>query len=188
MFHSFSYVNSQNSRVSSATNPHESKDTPLHDQKVSVWCVISRNGKIGPIFFDDNINSRRYCEVIRYPFIGYLNKDEIARVCFQEEGATAHIPHVSMTLLRDVCVDRIISKHICPPQLSDLIPPDYYMWRKTNCAVYRDNPHTLLELKESIADFIWNIPPIELSRIFAKKIRRVDACLQVYSGHFQNLF
>jgi hypothetical protein len=38
-------------------------------------------------------------------------------------------------------------------------------------AVYKDNPHTLLELKEATANFIRNIPPIELSCVFANKLR-----------------
>jgi hypothetical protein len=43
----------------------------------------------------------------------------------------------------------------------DLAPPDYYLWGAMNGAVYKDNPHTLLKLKEAIANFIRNIPPIE---------------------------
>jgi hypothetical protein len=52
-------------------------------------------------------------------------------------------------------------------------------------AVYKYNPYAILELKEAIADFIRNIPPIELSRGFANKIRRVDACLQAREVNFQ---
>jgi hypothetical protein len=55
-FYLSGYV-SQNSRVWSATNPYEFKDTPLHDQKVGVWRSTSRNLIIGPISFDDTINS-----------------------------------------------------------------------------------------------------------------------------------
>jgi hypothetical protein len=43
--------------------------------------------------------------------------------------------------------------------------------------VHIENPHTLLELMKAIADFIRNTPPIELSHVFANKIRRLDACL-----------
>lgn len=43
--------------------------------------------------------------------------------------------------------------------------------------VYRHNPHTFVELKEAIANFIWNIPPIVLLHAFANMIRLVDVCL-----------
>jgi hypothetical protein len=46
----------------------------------------------------------------------------------QQNGATAHTAHVSMTLLRNVFVDGVISKHIWPPWSFDLTPPDYYGW------------------------------------------------------------
>jgi hypothetical protein len=54
-------------------------------------------------------------------------------------------------------------------------------------AVDKTSPHTLLELKAAIADFIRNIPLIELSRVLANKIRRVDACLQAREDSFQHL-
>jgi hypothetical protein len=83
-FHLSGYVNNQNSRVWLATNPHESKDTPLHDQKVGVWCVISRTRIIGLFFFDDAIRWESYYEVVLYPFMGHLNEDEIARGNYQQ--------------------------------------------------------------------------------------------------------
>jgi hypothetical protein len=130
-FHWSLYVKSQNSRVSPATDSHENQDTPLQDQEVAVWCGISRNRIIGPIFLSDTINSGRYCEVILYPLTEYLSFPGY----FQEDGATAHTSRVSMTLLRDMFGDRIISKNVFPPPLPDLVPPDYYMWGKMNFAV-----------------------------------------------------
>jgi hypothetical protein len=46
-------VSGKNNHVQSVTNLHEIKDTPLYDQKVSVWCTILQNWTIGPIFFND---------------------------------------------------------------------------------------------------------------------------------------
>jgi hypothetical protein len=78
-----------------------------------------------------------------------------------------------MTKLRDVLGDRIISKGIWPPRSPGLTPPDYYLCGAIKGTVYEDNLHTLLELKEAIAIFLRNIPPIELSRVLASRIRRV---------------
>jgi hypothetical protein len=74
-FHLSGYAK-QCSRVWSATNSHEIKDAPLHDQKVGEWGAISRNRIIGTIFFGDVINLELYCEVILCLFIGYLNGDK----------------------------------------------------------------------------------------------------------------
>jgi hypothetical protein len=96
-FHWSLYVKSQNSRVSIATEPHETQDT-LQDQEVAVWCGISRNRVIGPIFFNDTIKSGRYCEGIPYPLTEYLSFPGY----FQQDGASAHTSRVSMTILWDM--------------------------------------------------------------------------------------
>jgi hypothetical protein len=64
--------------VWSATNPHELKATPLHDQKYGAWRPISPSRIIGLLFLDDTINSERYYEVIIYHLIGHLNEDKLA--------------------------------------------------------------------------------------------------------------
>jgi hypothetical protein len=112
-FYLSGYVNSQNSRVWSETIPHI-KDTPIHAQEVIVWRAVSRCRIIGPIFFDDTINLERYCVAILYPLFGHLNVDETGRGHFQQDGAAAHTAHVSVTPLRGMFRDTIISKDMLP--------------------------------------------------------------------------
>jgi hypothetical protein len=50
-FHLSGYVNSQNYRTWRTENPHNYTETPLHPQKIGVWCAISRRRIIGPLFF-----------------------------------------------------------------------------------------------------------------------------------------
>jgi len=52
-FHLSGFVNKQNFRYWSATNPIELNERPLHSSKVTVWCAISSFGIIGPYFFED---------------------------------------------------------------------------------------------------------------------------------------
>jgi hypothetical protein len=101
------------------------KDTPSRDQKVGVWCPISLNRIIGPIFFDDTVNSERYFEVSLYLLIGRLHEDEIASGHFQQDGATAHTTRVSVTSPRDVFGDRIVSEYIWPPRSPNFTHLDY---------------------------------------------------------------
>jgi hypothetical protein len=54
-------------------------------------------------------------------------------------------------------------------------------------SVYRDNPHSLSNLKEAISNFIRNIPHAELEHVFTNKIKREDASLQACGAHFQHL-
>lgn len=93
----------------------------------------------------DTINLQHYCEVIHWPFTGHLNDDDIVCSYFQQDSATAHTACLSMMLLHSVFRDRLISK---------------------------DNSHTLLQLKETIASLIRNITLTELSCVFANKTCR----------------
>jgi hypothetical protein len=49
------------------------------------------------------------------------------------------------------------------------------LWRKS--AVYCDRPRTLNELKTAITVFIRNISQADLQKVFANKIKRVQACI-----------
>ena len=48
-----SFVNKQNMRCRSATNPNVLLETPLHPPKVTVWCGFHAGGVIGSYFFVD---------------------------------------------------------------------------------------------------------------------------------------
>jgi hypothetical protein len=117
-----------------------------------------------------------------------FNEDEIARGCFQQDNATAHTARVSMTLLCDAFRNRKISNDIWLPPSPNLTAPEYYLWGEMKASVYKDSLHNILELKEAIADFIRNIPLIELSHVFANKVKmcRYSMCLQSGGGHFQH--
>jgi hypothetical protein len=90
-----------------------------------------------------------------------------------------------MTLLRDVFRDRIISKNIWPPRSPDFASSACYLWGAIKGVVYKENPHTLLDVKEAIADFMKNVHLFEMPRVFVNRRRHVDACLQARGGYFQ---
>jgi hypothetical protein len=59
-FHLSGCVNSQNNRYWRTENPHSIHEFPLHDVKIGVWCAINAHRIIGPVFFQETINSERY--------------------------------------------------------------------------------------------------------------------------------
>jgi hypothetical protein len=134
------YVNRRNSRVLSETNRHEIKDAPFHDQKVGVWCSISRNRKSGHIIFDDTINSESYCDVTVYLFIGSLHGDEIARGHFQQDRT--HTARVSITRLCHSFGDRIISNDIGPLLPLDLTPLNVVYGSNERHSLKRQSSHS----------------------------------------------
>ncbi|GFT13003.1 hypothetical protein TNCV_431261 [Trichonephila clavipes] len=53
------YVNKQNCRIWSEANPQVYVETPLHPEKLTVWCALWAGGIIGPYFFK---NDERYSQ------------------------------------------------------------------------------------------------------------------------------
>ncbi|GFX18375.1 transposable element Tc3 transposase [Trichonephila clavipes] len=59
------YVNKQNCRIWSEANPQVYVETPLHPEKMTVWCALWADGIIGPYFKNDEghnvtVNGDRY--------------------------------------------------------------------------------------------------------------------------------
>jgi hypothetical protein len=69
-------------------------------------------------------------------------------------------------------------------QLADKFPETPVPHRN---AVYRDRPRTLDELKTAITAYIRNISQADLQKVFANKIKRVQACIDVRGHYFQHL-
>ncbi|GFW08529.1 hypothetical protein TNCV_2775511 [Trichonephila clavipes] len=69
------YVNKQNCRIWSEANPQVYVETPLHPEKLTVWCPLWAGGIIGPYFFKNDeghnvpVNGDRYRAMITNFFI-----------------------------------------------------------------------------------------------------------------------
>ncbi|GFU68321.1 retrovirus-related Pol polyprotein from transposon 17.6 [Trichonephila clavipes] len=69
------YVNKQNCRIWSEANPQVYVETPLHPEKLTVWCALWAGGIIRPYFFKNDVghnvtvNGDRYRAMITNFFI-----------------------------------------------------------------------------------------------------------------------
>ncbi|GFV68648.1 putative transposase [Trichonephila clavipes] len=75
------YVNKQNGRIWSEANPQVYVETPLHPEKLTVWCALWAGGIIGPYFKNDEghnvtVNGDRYRAMITNFFIPELNNHD----------------------------------------------------------------------------------------------------------------
>jgi hypothetical protein len=135
-------------------------EKPLHDQKLGVWVAKSRQCIVGPLFFEETVNSKHYCSIL-YNFIGPLPEHEITYSWFQHDGATSY---TQLTTLMKLLKECVISRNLWPPRAPDLNPPDFYtyLWGTAKSAVDHDHPCTLNELKTAITEFIRNISQADL--------------------------
>ncbi|GFU69739.1 DUF4817 domain-containing protein [Trichonephila clavipes] len=86
------YVNKQNCRIWSEANPQVYVETPLHPEKLTVWCALWAGGIIGPYFFknDEGHNVTVNGAMITNFFIPELNNHDVQELWFQQDGATCH--------------------------------------------------------------------------------------------------
>ncbi|GFS53405.1 uncharacterized protein TNCV_1327341 [Trichonephila clavipes] len=90
------YANEQNCRIWSEANPQVYVETPLHPEKLTVWCALWAGGIIGPYFFKNDeghnvtVNGDRYRATITNFFIPELNNHDVQELWFQQDGATCH--------------------------------------------------------------------------------------------------
>jgi hypothetical protein len=185
-FHLSGHVNSQNTRLWAATNPHTTLEKPLHSMKVGVWCAMSRTRIVGPIFFDTTLNTDLYLDIF-HQFVNQLDDLELTNAYFQQDGATCHTSRRALAEIASFFQDRVVSKGLWPPRSPDLTPLDFFLWGMLKGKVYANKPSTIDELKSNISNEIAAIPPATLTATFNSMERRVHMCLEAGGDHFQHL-
>ncbi|GFV19557.1 putative DD41D transposase [Trichonephila clavipes] len=121
------YVNKQNCRIWSEANRQVYVETPLHPEKLTVWCTLWAGGIIGPYFFKNDeghnftVNGDRYKAMITNFFIPELNNHDVQDLWFQQDGATSHTARATIDLLKDTFGDRLISRFGPVNCLQDLV-------------------------------------------------------------------
>ncbi|GFV68169.1 putative DD41D transposase [Trichonephila clavipes] len=173
------YVNKQNCRIWSESNPQVYVETPLHPEKLTVWCALWAGGISGPYFFKNDeghnvtVNGDRYRAMITNFFIPELNNHDVQELWFQQDGATCHTARATIDLLKDMFGDRLISSFgpvNWPPRSCDLTPLDYFLWGYVKSLVYADKPQTLDHLEETFAVLL----PIYGHKCWKKSHRKLD--------------
>lgn len=190
------FVNKQNCRYWCESNPQVVHESPLHPQRITVWCGLWYGGIIGPYFFknDDGlavtVNGNRYREMLTeflFPEIDNIDGDDIM---FQQDGATCHTANVTMDLLRQQFGESLISRngpHNWPPRSCDLTPLDYFLWGYVKSKVYANKPKTLDELEANIRATIAAIPPDMIHRVIENWSARMSQCKKSRGGHLNDI-
>ncbi|GFW12738.1 DUF4817 domain-containing protein [Trichonephila clavipes] len=177
------YVNKQNCRIWSEANPQVYVETPLHSEKLTVWCALWAGGIIGPYFFINDeghnvtVNGDRYRAKFTNFFIPELNNQDVQELWFQHDGATLHTVRATIDLLKDTFGDRLISRFgpvNWPPTSCELTPLDYFLWGCVKSLVYADKPQTLDHLEDNICRVIADIRPQMLEKVIENWTSRLD--------------
>ncbi|GFY08935.1 putative DD41D transposase [Trichonephila clavipes] len=167
----------------SEANPQVYVETPLHPEKLTVWCPLWAGGIIGPYFFKNDedhnvtVNGYRYRAMITNFFIHELNNHGVQELWFQQDGSTCHTARATIDLLKDTFGYRLISRFEpvnWPPRSCDLTPLDHFLWGYVKSLVYADKPQTLDHLEDNIRRVIADIRPQMLEKVIENWTSRLD--------------
>ncbi|GFV08174.1 transposable element Tc3 transposase [Trichonephila clavipes] len=190
------YVNKQNCRIWSEANPQVYVETPLHPEKLTVWCALLAGGIIGPYVFkideghNVTVNGDRYRTMFTNFFIPQLNNHDVQELWFQQDGATCHTARATIDLLKDTFGNHLISRFgpvNWPPRSCDLTPLDYFLWGYVKSLVYADKPHTLDHLEDNIRRVIADIRPQMLENVIENWTSRLDYVRASRSCHMPEI-
>ncbi|GFX29583.1 putative LOC100569746 [Trichonephila clavipes] len=154
------YVNKQNCRIWSEANPQVYVETPLHPEKLTVWCALWAGGIIGPYFFKNDEGHNVTVNGAVVP----------TRRCNMSHSSCHN-------RLKDTFGDRLISRFgpvNWPPRSCDLTPLDYFLWGYVKSLVYADKPQTLDHLENNIRRVIADIRPQMLEKVIENWMSRLD--------------
>ncbi|GFY32436.1 uncharacterized protein TNCV_3559441 [Trichonephila clavipes] len=147
-------------------------ETPLHDEKVTVWVGFTTSTVIGPFFFDEMRDSGFVTATVT----GWRSTPHIAR-------------RVKDLLRRSFGDDHVLSHHFhhaWPPRSPDLSPCDYWLWGYLKSQVYRDRPKSLGMLKDNIRLQCLTITPDMLYSAVHNIIPRLQQLLRNDGEHIEH--
>ncbi|GFV08080.1 DUF4817 domain-containing protein [Trichonephila clavipes] len=134
----------------SEANPQVYVETPLHPERLTVWCALWAGEIIGPYFFKND------------------EGHNVTELWFQQDGTTCHTARATIDLLKDTFGDRLFSRFgpaNWPPRSCDLTPLDYFLWGYVKSLVYADKQQTLDHLEDNIRCVIADIRPQMLEKV-----------------------
>ncbi|GFV36958.1 transposable element Tc3 transposase [Trichonephila clavipes] len=93
-------------------NPQVYAETPLHPEKLTIWCALWAGGILLQNDEGHNVtvNGDRYRAMITNFFIPQLNNHDVQELWFQQDGATCYTARATIDLLKDTFGDRLISR------------------------------------------------------------------------------
>jgi len=158
-----------------------------HKWKINVWCGIIRSRIIGPIFFQETLNSDRYSALIETDLPVLLETLPLRLrldMWFQQNGCPSHTSRVA-PVLNTMFPNKWIDKYDpinYPPRSPSLI----IIYGKVKDFVFRKRPITRDDMIHRISEAIRSLGDDEILRTTNSFQNRVDACIVENGAHFEH--
>jgi hypothetical protein len=137
-FHLDGMVNKQKMWFWASENPRVIHEMVHHAPRITAWVAISSHGLLGPIFFEETVNSERYVSMPCNTSVPHLLATDLPLQTrwFIQEVARPHTTNVVLAFLHDSSDSRVISHGFLdgfayeqnwPLTRPDLNPCDYLL-------------------------------------------------------------
>ncbi|GBM51964.1 hypothetical protein AVEN_194259-1 [Araneus ventricosus] len=174
--------------------------SPLHSQKVTVWCGFTATFIVGPFFFEEigpsgpvtcTDNGTRYESLLCNQLIPELQQRGcVDSTIFMQDGAPPHIATPVKQLLNlHFGNDRIISRYFptaWQPRSPDLNPWDLCLWGYLKDEEYGGPIANLAEFKNRITQHIHNINTEALRSVVEHAALRFQPIGENCGQHFEH--
>lgn len=189
-------VNIHNNHHWADENPHVIIQC-RHQQRFSlnVWVGIVGDNLIGPYFLPPALNGENYRNFLEHELTALLDDVPLLirnEMYFMHDGAPAHFSRIAREYLNERFPERWIGRGgpvPWAPRSPECNPLDFFLWGYLKTLVYATPINTVQELRERIinsCEVIRNTPGI-FERVRQSMVRRMEACVLVNGGHFQQL-
>ncbi|KAL4467937.1 hypothetical protein ABPG72_022851 [Tetrahymena utriculariae] len=181
--------NKQNDRMWLPSKPNTFIEKVHFADKLHIWCAISSTKVYGPYYFENNVNSDNYLEMLQNFFIPLHKKVKNHRnYYFQQDGASSHTASKIQNYLKQQFGEKFIEKEFWPPRSPDLNPCDFYLWGHLKSKVYTPSPSNIDELKQNIEREIKNISKETLLKVFMNLAKRCESVITNQGSHIEPSF
>lgn len=187
MFTIEQFVNKQNDRIYSKSQPNVSISRTGHPKSVMVFAGITSDGKTPLIFLDQGIkmNSNNYISVLKKEVLPWAQKHFRKRIwCFQQDGAPAHKARIVQDWCRQNFPD-FIDFNQWPPSSPDLNPLDYSVWSVLEAKACSKSHSSVDSLKKSLQKAWEELDVAYLSATVEDFLKRLGACITAHGDLFE---
>jgi hypothetical protein len=162
-----------------------------------VWAATSSHGLLGPIFFEETVNSERYLSILRNTSVPHLLATGLLlqTYWFMQDGARPHTANVVLDFLHDTSNPRVTSNQFpnhfacgqnLPPNSPDLNPCAYFLWGFLKEKTFPEKPQTITELRALIIEACNEITEDMCHRVINNITVHVEVAIR-NGGHTEHL-
>lgn len=186
--------NRRNEHYWATENPHVVNEIQNQGHfGINVWCGMIGRHLVGPFFYEDILDGRRYLRFLQEDLPDLLEDVPLqlrASIWLQHDGAPPHRARDVKQYLDNTYGERWIGINgptHWPSKSPDLTPLDFFLWGTLKNIVYKTPSLNTEHLKEKIRTACQSINRNTLRKTTERKVRQnLEKCLELEGGHIEN--